>query len=30
MAAQNAAIMAVILLVLGTKLVGDAISGLSS
>jgi threonine/homoserine/homoserine lactone efflux protein len=30
MAAHNAAIMAVILLVLGAKLVGDAISGLSS
>jgi hypothetical protein len=30
MAAHNAAIMAVILLVLGVKLIGDAISGLSS
>jgi hypothetical protein len=30
MAANNAAIMTVILLVLGAKLIGDAISGLSS
>jgi hypothetical protein len=30
MAAHNAAIMAVVLLVLGVKLIGDAISGLSS
>jgi hypothetical protein len=29
MAAHNAAIMAVLLLVLGTKLIGDAIGGLS-